>query len=36
MTVWVWEPLIAEAGQGQPQPIEQREEKIWTALGQPF
>jgi hypothetical protein len=35
MTVWVCEPLTAEAGQGQPQPIEQRVEQEWTASGQP-
>jgi hypothetical protein len=35
VTVWVWEPLTAEAGKGKPQPTEQRTEKIWETSGQP-
>jgi hypothetical protein len=34
MTVWVWEPLIEEAGKGQPQPIEKRINKIWETSRQ--
>jgi hypothetical protein len=33
--MWAWEPLTAKARKGQPQPIEQRTEKIWIVSGQP-
>jgi hypothetical protein len=33
MQIWAWEPLTKKVGKGQPQPVEQRKDKIWTALG---
>jgi hypothetical protein len=35
MTIWAWEPLTTKSRKGQPQPKEQRTEKIWTVSGQP-
>jgi hypothetical protein len=34
-TIWAWEPLTSKESKGNPQPIEKRTEKRWTASGQP-
>jgi hypothetical protein len=35
VAIWAWEPLTTKARKGQPQPTEQRTEKIWIVSGQP-
>jgi hypothetical protein len=34
-TIWAGEPLTTKASRGQPQPTEQRTEKIWRVSVQP-